>query len=304
MGFWPGGDRDGNPFVKADITLQVAGALRSAIIKCYYTDVRKLKRRLTFKDVDIALAKLEKRLYNNLFIPDYQFDLTRDEIIIALNEIATQIPGAPTVGTVGTLNVFPASRNIIPEEVTLTIDLRDIDLERRHQYEKQLKEKIELITKKHGLTYSLTLDPNSTASLTATSVWSTPVNHWGNTNAYLTSSKYYTIGTQNFGGLKGSVSFRKIHGIVNVHFQIYRSSDSSPITGNAFISIADIYSDIGYIPNQIVLLHTENSTQYFPALLENYAIQIPQTSLNAMSTMYYTYGEVQGYTNWKKPYLP
>ena len=55
----------------------------------------------------------------------------------------------------------------------------------------------------------LTLDPNSTASLTATSVWSTPVNHWGNTNAYLTSSKYYTIGTQNFGGLKGSVSFRK-----------------------------------------------------------------------------------------------
>ena len=150
----------------------------------------------------------------------------------------------------------------------------------------------------------LTLDPNSTASLTATSVWSAPVNHWGNTNAYLTSSKYYTIGTQNFGGLKGSVSFRKIHGIVNVHFQIYRSSDSSPITGNAFISIADIYSDIGYIPNQIVLLHTENSTQYFPALLENYAIQIPQTSLNAMSTMYYTYGEVQGYTNWKKPYLP
>ncbi|MBS1642651.1 MAG: M20 family metallo-hydrolase [Bacteroidetes bacterium] len=83
------------------------------------------------------------------------------EIIIALNEIATQIPGAPTVGTVGTLNVFPASRNIIPEEVTLTIDLRDIDLERRHQYEKQLKEKIELITKKHGLTYSLTEDTNS-----------------------------------------------------------------------------------------------------------------------------------------------
>ncbi len=45
------------------------------------------------------------------------------EVIIALNEIATQIPGAPTVGTVGTLNVFPASRNIIPEEVTLTLDL-------------------------------------------------------------------------------------------------------------------------------------------------------------------------------------
>ncbi len=36
MGFWPGGDRDGNPFVTSDITLQVANALRGAIIKCYY----------------------------------------------------------------------------------------------------------------------------------------------------------------------------------------------------------------------------------------------------------------------------
>jgi allantoate deiminase/N-carbamoyl-L-amino-acid hydrolase len=78
-----------------------------------------------------------------------------------LNEIATQVPGAPTVGTVGTLNVFPASRNIIPEEVTLTLDLRDIDLDRRHRYEKQLLDKIEAITKKHQLTYTISEDTNS-----------------------------------------------------------------------------------------------------------------------------------------------
>ena len=54
------------------------------------------------------------------------------EIIVAVNEIATQIPGAETVGSVGTINVFPASRNIIPEEVTFTVDLRDIDLDRRN----------------------------------------------------------------------------------------------------------------------------------------------------------------------------
>jgi allantoate deiminase/N-carbamoyl-L-amino-acid hydrolase len=83
------------------------------------------------------------------------------EIIIALNEIATQIPGAPTVGTVGTLNVFPASRNIIAEEVVFTVDLRDIDLERRNRYEKQLRERIEAITKKHQLTYSISEDTNS-----------------------------------------------------------------------------------------------------------------------------------------------
>ncbi len=83
------------------------------------------------------------------------------EIIVALNQIATQVPFAPTVGTVGTLNVFPASRNIIAEEITMTIDLRDIDLERRNKYEQQLRNKINEIAKKHQLAYEISEDTNS-----------------------------------------------------------------------------------------------------------------------------------------------
>jgi allantoate deiminase len=83
------------------------------------------------------------------------------EIILALRHIATQIPDAPTVGTVGTINVFPASRNIIPEEVAFTIDLRDIDLNRRNRYEAQLREQIEKIGNKHHLTFEITEDWNS-----------------------------------------------------------------------------------------------------------------------------------------------
>lgn len=83
------------------------------------------------------------------------------EIIVAVNEIATQIPGAPTVGSVGTIKVFPASRNIIPEEAEFTIDLRDIDLERRNRYEKQLRDRIEAIAAKHQLTYSISEDTKS-----------------------------------------------------------------------------------------------------------------------------------------------
>src|SRR6201996_2036797 len=64
MGFWPGGDRDGNPYVKAETTLRVAEALRGAIIKSYYLDVRRLKRRLTFKGVDVLINDLEQKLYN------------------------------------------------------------------------------------------------------------------------------------------------------------------------------------------------------------------------------------------------
>lgn len=87
MGFWPGGDRDGNPFVTSDITLQVADALRGSIIKCYYLEVRRLKRRLTFEGVDALLAELEVKLYNNLFIPGLKTRLTNEEILSTLEQI-------------------------------------------------------------------------------------------------------------------------------------------------------------------------------------------------------------------------
>jgi len=87
MGFWPGGDRDGNPFVNTEITLKVADALRGGIIKCYYLEIRKLRRRLTFKGVDTLLSDLEKQLYNNIFIPGNRTRLTTKEIIDVLNTI-------------------------------------------------------------------------------------------------------------------------------------------------------------------------------------------------------------------------
>ena len=80
------------------------------------------------------------------------------EVIVAVNEIATQKPGDPTVGSVATVNVFPASRNIIAEEVSFTVDLRDIDIERRNRYEKQLRDKIDSIAKRRSLEYTITED--------------------------------------------------------------------------------------------------------------------------------------------------
>ena len=87
MGFWPGGDRDGNPFVRANTTLKVADALRASVIKSYYLDVRKLKRRLTFKGVDQLLAGLESKLYKNLFLPEQRIELSKSDIIQTLTEI-------------------------------------------------------------------------------------------------------------------------------------------------------------------------------------------------------------------------
>jgi phosphoenolpyruvate carboxylase len=63
VGFWPGGDRDGNPYVTHDITLRVAEHLQRTLMRCYYRDVRNLKRRLTFNGVDNIIARIERSLY-------------------------------------------------------------------------------------------------------------------------------------------------------------------------------------------------------------------------------------------------
>ena len=87
LGFWPGGDRDGNPFVNGETTLNVAKALRSSIIVCYYRDVRKLKRKLTFSGVDVLINELEASLYENVFRPDEAKPISANEIMDCLTKI-------------------------------------------------------------------------------------------------------------------------------------------------------------------------------------------------------------------------
>jgi phosphoenolpyruvate carboxylase len=91
LGFWPGGDRDGNPFVNAATTLKVAQLLRSSIIVCYYRDVRKLKRRLTFTGVDVLLSSLESSLYENVFRPEASKPISHEEIIGCLTTIRKKL---------------------------------------------------------------------------------------------------------------------------------------------------------------------------------------------------------------------
>lgn len=70
LGFWPGGDRDGNPFVDKQATLDVAERLRTTLLRAYYRDIRALKRRLTFKGVEDYIVVLERKMNNTIFEPE------------------------------------------------------------------------------------------------------------------------------------------------------------------------------------------------------------------------------------------
>ncbi|OUS16277.1 phosphoenolpyruvate carboxylase [Nonlabens dokdonensis] len=86
IGFWPGGDRDGNPFVTTEITLNVAKRLRSTIFRNYYRDIRKLRRRLTFKGVEEQLSKMESQCYKAIFEKGV-LDFTAQDLIDTMTSI-------------------------------------------------------------------------------------------------------------------------------------------------------------------------------------------------------------------------
>ncbi len=91
LGFWPGGDRDGNPFVTTETTLKVAKRLRKTILMNYYRDIRDLKRRITFGNLQDKIGVLEAALYDNFYYAKTAEPLSVESLMKGLLEIREEL---------------------------------------------------------------------------------------------------------------------------------------------------------------------------------------------------------------------
>tara|TARA_X000001036_G_scaffold319114_2_gene297546 strand:- start:4102 stop:6672 length:2571 start_codon:yes stop_codon:yes gene_type:complete len=89
FGFWPCGDRDGNPYVTPDISIKTAEKLKYSIQRNYYRDLRKLKRKITFDEVEELIDDTESKMYNSLLNKSKQISLK--EFKNRLNEVVSTL---------------------------------------------------------------------------------------------------------------------------------------------------------------------------------------------------------------------
>lgn len=87
LGFWPGGDRDGNPNVTCESTKEVSEMLREILFRCYYRDFKDLKRRVTFRGVENYMEHLQDLFYENSFVGSEAPRDLQEEIIRNLEAI-------------------------------------------------------------------------------------------------------------------------------------------------------------------------------------------------------------------------
>lgn len=84
IGFWPGGDRDGNPYVTAKVTLETADKLRNSLMRLYYQDIKNLSQTLTFAGVYDTLVSICHQIKQDTY-------RTHHELLAELQEIANTV---------------------------------------------------------------------------------------------------------------------------------------------------------------------------------------------------------------------
>ena len=77
------------------------------------------------------------------------------KMILGIEEIASMQEEPPVVGTVGVIEVIPGAMNVIPGAVKLGVDIRSISKVARDSVVTLIKEFIDVICEKRGLSYTI-----------------------------------------------------------------------------------------------------------------------------------------------------
>ncbi len=89
------------------------------------------------------------------------------ECILAVEHIASQVPGGTAVGTVGYLVSGPNVTNVIPGETRFSIDLRDLDMARLESVSASVISRVREIAARRGVSVDIELSGETRAVLLA-----------------------------------------------------------------------------------------------------------------------------------------
>ncbi len=90
--------------------------------------------------------------------------LAASELTLAVDRIVRAEPGRQ-VGTVGRLIVKPGAPNVIPGEVDLTVEIRDLSMEKIESLWDQIYRELRTITSKYGTTFTFFQQHSNVAAL-------------------------------------------------------------------------------------------------------------------------------------------
>lgn len=87
------------------------------------------------------------------------------EVILLVERLNKTACSKTSVGTVGKINVLPGASNVIPGLVEITIDIRDVDMQKKEQVIADLKNGVKDIFTRRKLTYEWKVNGHDTPAL-------------------------------------------------------------------------------------------------------------------------------------------